>query len=124
MSLLSMLFRSVLAVATVGGAAFAPLTVPTTEPSLAVVDSGQVATPDQVSVLDAKVTAPVSMVGQTASTMRLAWDPSAASFDPTTLVYPEGWTLEYTVDGTTWSSTPPGNLALVQGVQATGSVDS
>ena len=58
----------------------------------------------------------------TRSSIGLGWNSSSlqlASFN--SVVHPEGWNLEYTTDGTTWSSTEPANKASVIGVRTSGS---
>jgi hypothetical protein len=47
-----------------------------------------------------------------------------ATNNPNGLTYPEGWTLEYSTDGTNWSGTAPGDLTTVIAVRAKGDVST
>jgi len=44
--------------------------------------------------------------------------------DPSSIVLPEGWSLEYTTDSETWSAEVPADLTTVTGVRAVGDVAS
>jgi hypothetical protein len=47
-----------------------------------------------------------------------------ATNNPNGLTYPEGWILEYSTDGTNWSTTAPGDLTTVIAVRAKGDVST
>lgn len=107
-------------VATLASPAFA-----TTNPTMSVVDSGSTAGPDNATVLDSTIAAPISMIGQTASQVAATWSTNDAVLANTSsIIRPEGWNLEYTTDGTNWSSTAPTPLSSVTGVRSSGNVRS
>lgn len=94
-------------------------------PTMSVADSGSTVGPDQATLLDSTIAAPISMTGQTASEVAASWSPTDAVLANTSsIVHPEGWNLEYTTDGTTWSSTPPSPLSLATGIRSAGNVQS
>lgn len=97
----------------------------TNAPTMTVTDSGTTAGAANATVLDSVIAAPISMLGQTASEVSATWSTSEARLANTSsIVRPEGWNLEYTTDGTTWSSTPPSPLSSVTGVRSSGTVRS
>lgn len=80
--------------------------------------------PANATVVDAEVTAPISTTGQTTARIESRWSASEATLRNTTIDHPEGWSLEYTTDGSTWSTTPPNPLSSVSGIRASGTVRS
>ncbi|MBU6279769.1 MAG: hypothetical protein KGN78_11040, partial [Actinomycetales bacterium] len=96
-----------------------------TDPTLTVTNSGSnLAGGSQATIFDVKNTAPISMVGQTDSTITTSWVLADATAVDSSIIYPEGWTLQYTTNGSTWTSTAPANLGSVQGIRAAGDVSS
>jgi len=67
-------------------------------------------------------TAPADAVGQNAQALEATWDPAEATLDTAGATQPEGWPLEYTVDGTSWTSTAPTDLGTVSGVRTSGAL--
>ena len=67
--------------------------------------------------------APIQSVGLTTQVLSTRWDRAQAVLTGA-VTAPAGWTPEYTVDGTTWSSTLPSDPSTVTGVRASGSVNS
>lgn len=102
------------------------LAVPGTDPSLTVTDlSGNPASSvANGAALPVTATAPITSPGQTGQSIQTTWDAGKASVTPSSIVTPEGWTKQYTTDGTTWSATQPGNAATISGIRASGNVSS
>jgi hypothetical protein len=76
-------------------------------------------------VLRLKAQAPISLVGPAHQTVTTLWAPQSLELQDTDdIVYPEDWSLEYTVDGEDWSGTAPVDLSTVVGVRADGDVDT
>ena len=95
------------------------------DPSLALTSGGNaVTTATDGSTINSVATAPITLNGQTNQTITQVWDKSTLRFGAGSITAPEGWTVEYTTNGTTWSSTAPADLTTVTGVRTTGSVES
>lgn len=92
--------------------------------SMTVGASGSVAGADDASVVDVQLTAPITMSGQTSTLIESRWSASQAVLTSDAIVRPEGWNLEYTTDGSAWSSTAPTPLSSVVGIRSAGSVRS
>ncbi len=75
---------------------------------------------DRVSV-SATQGSPSGADGQFLETV---WEPGTATIDVNTIDAPEGFTLEYRTGTSTWSTTRPGNTALITGIRAVGGVTS
>ena len=75
------------------------------------------------SAFDSKLGAPIQSVGLTGQRLSTRWDPAQAVLNGA-VTAPAGWTPEYTVDGTTWSTTLPADPKTVIGVRAAGDVTS
>ncbi len=113
-----------LAAGSLGGASVAAATGGT-EPSVsATVAGGAASAVAAGDVVDVTRTAPISLSGQTGQALDARWDPTQASLRPGGVTAPDGWGVEYTADGSTWSGTAPTDLATVSGVRAAGVVDS
>ena len=80
-----------------------------------------IAAGDQLAVT---LDGPILTVGQTTQRLTSMWSPSSLQLKTSSITYPVGWGLEYTVDGTTWTGTAPSNLATVVGIRASGSVNA
>jgi len=75
--------------------------------------------------LDVTNDAPIPGVGVSNAEISSLWSKQSLQVKPaSSLTYPEGWSLEYTTDGTNWSSTPPNPISLAVGVRTKGSVES
>lgn len=72
--------------------------------------------------LSSTLTAPISAVGAGTGTLGTAWTPSQAEI-ARDVVGPEGWTVEFTADGITWSTTRP-SASAIRGVRARGPIES
>ncbi len=72
--------------------------------------------------LSSTLTAPISAVGAGTGTLGTAWTPSQAEIAGD-VVGPEGWTVEFTADGITWSTTRP-SASAIRGVRARGPIES
>ncbi len=99
---------------------------PPIEPSLSVVDSG--GNPSSSVVvgdgMTTRTTAPINEVGQTSQRIVTTWDPAQSAVDTSSIVTPEGWSKQFTDDGSTWSSTAPADASTISGVRTEGAVDS
>lgn len=81
-----------------------------------------IASGDSVDVTDS---ATIPVVGAASVNLNSSWNSDALRLNSGSAVtYPEGWGLEYTTDGTTWSSTPPVPLSSAVGIRSVGSIDS
>ena len=113
----------------IGTLAFSPMApasaLPADGPSVTVTQAGAPASALVAGDL-ATVTqsAPITTAGQTGQTFESTWDTTQASLGAGGVTTPEGWSLDYTTDGSSWSSTAPADLATVSGVRSSGSVDS
>jgi CshA-type fibril repeat protein len=74
--------------------------------------------------MNAVTSAPIGQVGQTGQQIVSTWDPTQSRITPGSIVTPEGWSTQYTVDGSTWSATAPSDPTTIQGVRTAGSVQS
>ncbi|MGN6610422.1 MAG: OmpA family protein [Angustibacter sp.] len=73
--------------------------------------------------LDVVTDSPISATGAVAQTVTRTWDPASAHLAPSSVIAPEGWPVEYRVDGS-WSSSVPADLATTSGVRASSTVRS
>ena len=91
------------------------------------VTSGGAAATDvsRADSLVASVASPAEDTGSVAQTLDTSWDTGQLTADGT-FTAPEGWALEYLVDGTWTSTTPtsPEDLALTSAVRAAGTTNS
>ena len=79
---------------------------------------------EQNDALDVVTHAPIDYAGEATQTITTTWSNQSLSIDNVNdVTYPEGWGLEYTTDGMTWSGTAPGSLSTVAGVRASGDVN-
>ena len=99
--------------------------VPSTDPTLALTSGGiTVSGATDGSPFTSSATAPITLNGQTSQVITKTWDRSHLRFASGSITAPEGWTVEYTTNGTTWSGTAPADLTTVSGVRTTGSLNS
>lgn len=68
-------------------------------------------------------TADISKTGALSQSIYTQFSPESLQLqDTNTVVAPENWTIEYTTNGKTWSSTAPSDLTTVRGVRTVGDV--
>jgi hypothetical protein len=53
-----------------------------------------------------------------------SWDPTEATYEADSAIAPEGWTVEFSADGSTWSASEPLDTTTVTSVRASGTVPS
>lgn len=98
---------------------------PSTGPTVSLTESGvAVAAATDGTPITSTATAPITINGQTSQVITKLWNKDELQFVNGSVVAPQGWTLEYTTDGTSWSSTLPGNTSSIRGVRTAGSVQS
>lgn len=101
------------------------LAVPSPTPTIDLTSSGTtVAAAIDGSAFTSTATAPITINGQTSQVITKIWNKDELEFVNGSVVAPQGWLVEYTTDGTSWSSTVPGNTSLIRGVRTTGSLQS
>ena len=93
-----------------------------------VVLSASSATVTPGSTVDLTASMPVVSAGSTTQTLTQTIDPTKVRLTSASdITYPAGWTLSYSTDGTTFTSTAPtttNGWAAVKAVRATGSLES
>lgn len=103
----------------------ASASAPAGTPTVAVTSGGAAATSvaagDGLTVTQ---TAPITLAGQTGQRLQASWDPAQATLSAGAVTRPEGWSLEYTTDGSSWSAIAPADLGTVRGVRSSGAVES
>lgn len=98
---------------------------PAPTPTVALTASGSVVSAaSDGSPITSTATAPITINGQTSQVITKVWNKDELQFVNGSVVAPQGWTIEYTTDGTSWSSTVPGNTANIRGIRTTGSLQS
>ena len=103
----------------------AQASAPGTSPSATVTVAGAPATAVGAGdTLTLTQTAPADAVGQNAQALEATWDPAEATLADGGVTQPEGWPVQYTVDGTSWTSTAPSDLGTVAGVRTSGALTS
>jgi hypothetical protein len=88
----------------------------------------------QDDVVDVVTHGPIAQFGSAQHILYTSWSTQSlqlqasgaynAANNPNGLTYPEGWVLEYSTDGTNWSTTAPGDLTTVIAVRAKGDVST
>lgn len=88
----------------------------------------------QDDIVDVVTHGPIAQFGQAQHILYTSWSTQSlqlqaagayhATNNPNGLTYPEGWVLEYSTDGTNWSTTAPGDLTTVIAVRAKGDVST
>ena len=53
-----------------------------------------------------------------------SWDPSVATYESESVIAPEGWNIEFSTDGSTWTTSEPLSSSTVTSVRASGKVPS
>jgi hypothetical protein len=89
---------------------------------------------EQSDIVDVVTHGPIAQFGRARHVLYTSWSSQSlqlqgsGAFDaddnPNGLTYPEGWTLEYSTDGKTWSETAPADLTTVIAVRASGDVST
>lgn len=99
--------------------------IPSPSPTISLTASGSaVVAATDGTPFTSTATAPITINGQTSQVITKMWNEDELQFVNGSVVAPQGWTLEYTTDGTSWSSTLPGNASSIKGVRTTGSLQS
>jgi hypothetical protein len=88
----------------------------------------------QDDVVDVVTHGPIAQFGSAQHILYTSWSTQSlqlqasgaynAANNPNGLTYPEGWVLEYSTDGTNWSTSAPGDLTTVIAVRAKGDVST
>lgn len=88
----------------------------------------------QDDVVDVVTHGPIAQFGSAQHILYTSWSTQSlqlqasgaynAANNPNGLTYPEGWVLEYSTDGTNWSTTAPADLTTVIAVRAKGDVST
>ncbi len=88
----------------------------------------------QDDIVDVVTRGPIAQIGQSQHILYTSWSAqslqlqSSGAYDadtnPNGLIYPHGWTLEYTTDGKNWDDNAPGDLTTVTAVRAVGDVNT
>jgi hypothetical protein len=108
------------------GSATASPVQPPTASSLSVEDGG--GNPSSSVVvgdgMTTRTSAPINGVGQTSQRIVTTWDPTQSAVDTGSIVTPEGWSKQFTDDGSTWSDTAPADATTISGVRTEGAVSS
>jgi hypothetical protein len=88
----------------------------------------------QNDVVDVVTHGPIAQFGSAQHILYTSWSTQSlqlrasgaynAANNVNGLTYPEGWILEYSTDGTNWSTTAPGDLTTVIAVRAKGDVST
>ena len=90
--------------------------------------SASLATVTPGSTVDLTASMPVVSAGSTTQTLTQTIDPTKVKLTSASdIAYPAGWTLSFSTDGTSFSSTAPSTTngwAAITAVRATGSVNS
>lgn len=68
---------------------------------------------------------PIDVSGSISQILSSVWSRESLQLsDPTSIVLPEGWSLEYTTDSENWTAEVPADLKTVTGIRAVGDVSS
>lgn len=69
--------------------------------------------------------APIPVTGTSAQTIGLSWSGQSLQLaDLESIVHPDGWGLEYSIDGINWTDTAPNDLTTVTAVRSVGNLTS
>ena len=99
--------------------------VGTDDPNIAFTAAGvSVSAATDGSAFTSTASAPITLNGQTSQVITKTWNKDHLRYVAGSVTAPEGWTIEYTTDGTTWSSSAPADLTTVTGVRTTGALTS
>lgn len=126
---LVMSFRSKF-LASVGASLLA--TILSVSPALAVAPTLELdlngSTPSAISSgtqFNVKTSAPIPGLGESSHAVGLSWSKESLQLlNTSSIVQPEGWELQYSTDGTTWSTTAPADLTTVVAVRSVGDLNA
>jgi hypothetical protein len=72
-----------------------------------------------------KSSAAIPGLGESSHAVGLSWSKESLQLlNTSSIVQPEGWELQYTTDGVTWSTTAPGDLSTVVAVRSVGDLNA
>ena len=113
---------SVIAVAIVGF----PAAAMAADTTITVTKGGTTATSIQAGdTINVTNSSPIDISGQLKQTLASVWSKESLQLtDTSSIVAPDGWSLEYQDTADNWSSTAPGDLSTVTGIRAVGDVQS
>ena len=122
MSKIKKVFAGFLAISIVGF----PTAAHAADTALTVTKGGTAATSiqsgDTINVVN---TTPINVSGQLSQSLTAVWSKESLHLaDPSSIVSPEGWSLEYQTGETSWGATAPADLSTVQGLRAVGDLTS
>ena len=114
------------ALAAVSALVFVPTAAQAVVTTLDVQNNGSVATTmEDNDTLDVVVQGPIAQTGVAVHELYSSWSGQSLELDDIDdIVYPEGWTLEFTTNGTTWSETAPGDVSTIVAIRAVGDVNT
>lgn len=76
-------------------------------------------------LINVSSTGPVLTSGMTSQSVYAMFSNQSLQLqDTNSITAPEGWSVEYTTDGKTWSTTAPADLKTVKGIRTVGNVNS
>jgi ribosomal protein L13 len=113
---------AVIAVAIVG----VPAAAMAADTTITVTKGGTTATTIQAGdTINVTNSSPIDVSGQLKQTLASVWSKESLQLtDTSSIVAPDGWSLEYQDTADNWSSTAPGDLSTVTGIRAVGDVQS
>lgn len=86
----------------------------------------------QGDVLDVVTKGPIAQIGPAIHTLNTAWSPQSLKLtgtgeydsvsNPDGIIVPQGWSLQYSTNGTTWSNDAPGDISKIVAVRSRGNV--
>lgn len=129
------LIPAMLAIAALVGFPTAAQAVAADQTTVAVtVNDGPPTVMAQDDIVDVVTHGPIAQFGRSRHILYTSWSTQSlqlqgsgaydADTNPNGLTYPEGWTLEYSVDGTNWTTSAPSDLSTVIAVRARGDINS
>jgi hypothetical protein len=75
--------------------------------------------------IDVATGAPIAIQGTSSQAIGLSWSGQSLQLkDLASITQPEGWELQYSIDGVTWSTTAPSDLTTVVAVRSVGNITS
>lgn len=113
---------AVIAVAMVGF----PAAAMAADTTITVTKGGTTATTIQAGdTINVTNSSPIDVSGQLKQTLASVWSKESLQLtDTSSIVAPDGWTVEYQDSADTWTSTAPGDLSTVSGLRAVGDIQS
>lgn len=75
--------------------------------------------------LNVSTSTPIPVTGASSQDLGLSWSGQSLQLkDLESITAPEGWSLQYSTDGTSWSDTAPNDLTTVVAVRSVGNINS